>query len=92
MEETEVDLRHLAVSSDARGKWIGRSLVMELFCIAVAQDCCRIRTTARSSSFVFLQDLGFRSAGGEAPPHPSFPKHGITFPLMERDVPDNPET
>jgi N-acetylglutamate synthase-like GNAT family acetyltransferase len=90
--ETEVELRHLAVSPDARGKGIGRSLVTDLFRIAGAKKCHRIHTIARNTSVGFFRDIGFRTAPGEAPRHPSFLKHGITFHLMEMDVPYNPKT
>ncbi len=82
----EIELRHLAVASHAQGHGIGRSLVTELYCIAKAKNCRRIHTVARNTSAEFFRTLGFQTASGQAPEHPIFLGHGITFELMERFV------
>ncbi len=91
-DETKMELRHLTVSPDVRGRGIGRSLVTDLFRIAEVQDCQCIQTIARNTSVGFFRMLGFRAAPGEAPRHPSFLYHGITFHLMEMDIPYNSKT
>ena len=82
----EIELRHLAVASNAQGKGVGRRLVTELSRIATSKKCYRIYTIARKTSVGFFHELGFRSAPGQAPEHPIFLKHGITFELMEKIV------
>ena len=82
----EVELRHLAVSDDAQNQGTGRRLVTALFQLVASKGCCRIHTTARSTSARFFRELGFRPAPGAAPQHPTFKKHGIVFELMDRIV------
>lgn len=84
--DTEIELRHLAVASRAQGHGIGRSLVAELCRIATAKKCHRIHTIARNTSADFFRALGFRTASGQAPEHPVFSEHGITFELMEKFI------
>ncbi|MFA5687765.1 MAG: GNAT family N-acetyltransferase [Kiritimatiellales bacterium] len=81
-----IELRHLAVAPHAQGHGIGRSLVMELYRIAKIKNCRRIHTIARNTSGEFFRTLGFQTAPGQAPEHPVFLEHGITFELMERFV------
>ena len=66
-----------------QGRGIGRSLVTELYRIAKARNCRRIHTIARNTSGDFFRTLGFQTAPGQAPEHPFFLEHGITFELME---------
>jgi RimJ/RimL family protein N-acetyltransferase/GNAT superfamily N-acetyltransferase len=82
----EVELRHVAVASFAQGRGIGRGLVAELCRIAKATHCRRIHTIARNTSAEFLRTLEFQTAPGQAPDHPVFLEHGITFELMEKFV------
>ena len=84
--ESGVELRHLAVAADAQGKGIGRSLVTELARIVASRKGRRIHTIARSTSAGFFRRLGFRTVPGQAPEHPVFLAHGITFVLMEKIV------
>lgn len=84
--EREVELRHLAVAASAQGKGVGRSLVDALLHIATSRKCQRIRTVARNTSVGFFRKLGFQMAEGQAPEHPTFVRHGITFKLMEKSV------
>ncbi|NLO34449.1 MAG: GNAT family N-acetyltransferase [Candidatus Hydrogenedentes bacterium] len=83
---TEIELRHLAVASHAQGHGIGRSLVTEFYRIAKAKNCRRIHTIARNTSGEFFRTLGFQTAPGQAPEHPVFLEHGITFELMEKFI------
>ena len=83
---TEIELRHLAVASHAQGRGIGRSLVTEFYRIAKTKNCERIHTIARNTSGEFFRMLGFQTAPGQAPEHPIFREHGISFELMERFV------
>lgn len=85
-ESGVVELRHLAVAADAQGKGIGRSLVTELSRIVASRKGRRIHTIARSTSAGFFRRLGFRTEPGQAPEHPVFLAHGITFVLMEKIV------
>ncbi|OPY67799.1 MAG: acetyltransferase [Syntrophorhabdaceae bacterium PtaU1.Bin034] len=85
-DDIEIELRHLAVASQAQGHGIGRALVAELYRIAAAKKCRRIHTIARNTSADFFRALGFRTAPGHAPEHPAFLEHGITFELMEKCV------
>lgn len=82
----EIELRHLAVASHAQAHGIGRCLVTKLYRIAKAKNCRRIHTIARNTSREFFRTLGFQTAPGQAPEHPIFLEHGITFELMERFV------
>ncbi len=88
--DVEIELRHLAIASHARGHGIGRSLINELFRVAMAKGCRRIHTIARNTSTDFFRKLGFQKAPGQAPEHPVFLKCGITFELMERFVEQGP--
>ncbi|MDD3617955.1 MAG: GNAT family N-acetyltransferase [Desulfobulbaceae bacterium] len=83
---TEIELRHLAVAPEAQGKGIGRSLAAALSGIVAAKKGRRIHTIARSTSAGFFRRLGFQTAPGQAPEHPVFLAHSITFELMEKIV------
>ena len=82
--DAEVELRHLAVASNAQRHGKGRSLVSELVRIVGPRGCRRIHTIARNTSADFFRQLGFRAAPGKAPEHPAFARHGISFELMEK--------
>ncbi len=81
--DTEIELRHLAVASNAQGKGLGRTLLAELLRIASSRKCHKVRTIARNTSTGFFRKLGFQTVHGQAPEHPVFIKHGITFEIME---------
>lgn len=81
--DCEVELRHLAVSADAQDQGAGRQLVAALFQVVLPKGCRRIHTIARNTSAGFFPQLGFRTITGNAPRHPIFENHGITFELME---------
>jgi len=85
-EDAEIELRHLAVAPHAQGHGIGRTLIAELYRIANGRKCLRIHTIARNTSAEFFRALGFQTAPGQAPEHPIFLEHGITFELMEKVV------
>ena len=67
--DTEIELRHLAVASNAERKGVGRSLLAELLRIAASKKCHRIRTIARNTPVGFFGELGFQKAQGLAPEH-----------------------
>ena len=83
---TEVEMRHLAIKQENHGQSIGTQLVTELLKRVSSQGCTRVHTIARNTSVNFLQKLGFITSQGEAPEHPLFKKHGITFELLEKTV------
>lgn len=82
----EIELRHLAVLTEAQNQRIGHSLVARLLEIVASRGCRRIHTIARNTSDPFFRKLGFTIAPGVAPEHPAFQEHGISFELMERKV------
>ncbi len=86
ISHTEVEIRHLAVRSEAHGQGIGTHLVTELLDHVAGQGCTRAHTIARNTTAGFLRKLGFKTATGEPPEHPLFKKYGITFELLEKDL------
>jgi GNAT superfamily N-acetyltransferase len=84
--DSEVGIRHIALSPEFRNQGIGRRLVVYLISTVSGQCDVRVRTIARSTSVGFFRKLGFTISPGKPPEHPDFEKHGITFVLMERDV------
>ena len=83
---TEVELRHLAVRPEVQDQGVGSQLIKTLVRIVARRLCIRIHTIARDSSTGFFRKLGFSTAPGDAPEHPAFERHGITFELMEMRV------
>lgn len=81
--DAEIELRHLAVASNAQRRGVGRTLVAALLGIASSRKCQKICAIARSTSADFFRKLGFQTASGTPPEHPVFIKHGITFERME---------
>ena len=77
-----IELRHLGLREGAQGQGIGGQLVRKLISFAMGAGCTVIETTARNTSVGFFTKLGFVPRAGEAPQHPAFHKHGITFKLM----------
>ena len=84
--DTEVELRHLAVSPETQNQGTGRRLIESVVEIVRSKGCRRVHTIARNTSVGFFRNLGFRTARGTAPEHPVFNKHGIVFELMDRIV------
>ncbi|MHC4442029.1 MAG: GNAT family N-acetyltransferase [Planctomycetota bacterium] len=80
---SEVELRHLAVKPELHHQGVGSRLVQTLIDIASQNNCTRIHTISRNTSTGFFKKLGFTPAPGQAPDHPAFKKHGITFEMME---------
>lgn len=77
-----VELRHIAVKTDAWKQGIGRELVAALVEIVITRGCCRIRTIARNTSAGFFKKLGFRTVPVAVLEHSAFKKHGIVFEMM----------
>jgi len=84
--ESEVEISHLAVASNAQHQGIGQKLVEDLSNAVKAKGCRKIHTIARNTSVGFFRKLGFKTASGIPPDHPDFKKKGITFELMEKIV------
>ena len=85
-DDTEVELRHLAVVPEAQNQGTGRRLIESVVEIVRPKGCRRIHTIARNTSVDFFRSLRFRTAPGTVPEHPVFKKHGIVFELMDRIV------
>ncbi|WP_031387210.1 GNAT family N-acetyltransferase [Desulfonatronum thiodismutans] len=85
-DQGEVELRHLAVDADSRGRGVGTRLATTLLESARVQGCCRVHAIARNTSVPFFRKLGFGPAPGTAPQHPLFEQHGIRFELMEMGI------
>lgn len=80
----EVELRHLAVKPEARGRGIGSGLVKKLIDLISQRNCSILRTIARNTSSGFFKGLDFvPSQAGDVPDHPVFKSHGITFEMFE---------
>ncbi len=84
--DKEIELRHIAVSSNAQRKGAGRALVNKLISIASSKNFHKIRTIARNTSVDFFRAMGFQTTTEEPPEHPVFLKHGITFEIMEKEL------
>ena len=82
---TEVKLRHIALKPEAQNKGAGSRLVNALIGTISQNKCTQIRVIARDTSTGFFRKLGFTTSPGEAPEHPAFKKHRITFELMEKN-------
>ena len=83
---TEVKLRHIALKPEAQNQGAGSQLVNALIGTISQNKCTRIHVIARKTSAGFFRKLGFTPSPGEAPEHPAFKKHRITFELMEKNV------
>ena len=84
--DTEVELRHVAVESEAQRQGTGRRLIESVIEIVRLKGCQRVHTIARNTSIGFFEALGFKKAPGTPPEHPVFIKHGIVFEIMKRIV------
>ena len=80
---TEVELRHIGLKPKAQNQGAGSHLVEVLIANVAQEGCTRIHTVARNTSVCFFKKLGFTVAPGQAPEHPVFKKHGISFKLFE---------
>lgn len=80
----EVELRHLVVKPEARGRGIGTALVKKLIDLVSYRNCSKLRIISRNTSSGFFKGLGFvPSPAGNVPEHPAFKRHGITFEMFE---------
>jgi len=84
--DSEVEIRHNALSPEVQNRSKGRRLVTFLTSTVSGHGCIRVRTIARSTSAGFFRKLGFAISPGKPPQHPDFEKQGITFVLMKKDV------
>ncbi|MGQ9663574.1 MAG: GNAT family N-acetyltransferase [Kiritimatiellia bacterium] len=84
--DAELELRHLAVASNAQRKGIGQTLMAELLRIDSSKNCHTICTIARNASPDFFRKMGFQTAKQQTPEHLVFQKHGITFEALEITV------
>ena len=83
---TEVKLRHIALKPEAQNQGAGSQLVNALIGTVSRNKCTRIHVITRKTSAGFFRKLGFTTSHGEAPEHPVFKKHRITFELMEKNI------
>ena len=83
-DDSEVELRHIALKPEVQNQGIGRQLVTALISTVLRQGCSRIHTIARNTSAGFFRKLNFATSHGTPPEHPAFKKDGIIFELMER--------
>ncbi len=85
-DKEAVEIRHIAISVENQGRGIGKKLVTFLIVELSFKGCRSLHTFARNSSISFFEKLGFQITPGNAPDHPAFKKHNITFHLMERPI------
>lgn len=83
-DKEAVEIRHIAISVENQDRGIGKKLVTFLIDELSFKGCRNLHTFARNSSISFFEKLGFQITPGNAPEHPVFKKHNITFHLMER--------
>jgi N-acetylglutamate synthase-like GNAT family acetyltransferase len=85
ISDKTLEIRHLAVRTDRRGKSVGTTLVEKLLEFGRQEAIVKIQTHARNTSIGFFHRLGFKSTGKQLQ-HPEFSRHGITFQLVEMRV------
>jgi len=85
-DKKAVEIRHIAISVKNQGRGIGKKLVTFLIAELSFKGCGSLHTFARNSSISFFEKLGFQITSGNAPDHPVFKKHNITFHLMKRPI------
>ena len=83
--ENEIEIRHIAVSSDFQGLSVGKRLVEKLIKLVQKDSPVKILTCARNISVGFFTKLGFISTG-EHLEHQDFARHGIKFQQMYLEV------
>ncbi len=81
LSENEIEIRHIAVSSDFQGLSVGKRLVKKLIKLVQKDNSVKIQTCARNTSVGFFTKLGFISIG-EPMEHQDFARHGIKFQQM----------
>ena len=79
--DTEVEIRHIAVTSDMQGSAVGRRLVDSLTSFISGKQVTKLKVYARSTSEGFYARCGFRPVG-ERFEHDLFAKHGISIQPM----------
>lgn len=84
LSATEVELRHIAVQPECRGRGIGSLLVRELFSMLEGTRCTVVRTISRNTSVEFFSKLGFAPVPNRHMEYPHFSKYGITFQEMRK--------
>ncbi len=85
-DKEAVEIRHIAICVENQGWGIGKKLVTFLIDELSFKGCRSLHTIARNSSISFFEKLGFQTTPGNAPEHPVFKKHNISFHLMERPI------
>ena len=85
LSENEIEIRHIAVSSDFQGLSVGKRLVEKLIKLVQKDNPVKIHTCARNTSVGFFTKLGFISTG-EHLEHQDFARHGIKFQQMYIEV------
>ncbi len=85
-DKETVEIRHLAISVENQSRGIGKKLVAFLIDELSFKGCRSLSTFARNSSVSFFEKLGFQITPGNAPEHPVFKKHNISFHLMVRPI------
>jgi len=63
LSENEIEIRHIAVSSDFQRLSVGKGLVEKLIKLVQKDNPVKIQTCARNTSFGFFTKLGFISTG-----------------------------
>jgi N-acetylglutamate synthase-like GNAT family acetyltransferase len=86
--ENEIEIRHIAVSSDFQGLSVGKHLVEKMIKLVQKDSQAKIQTCARNTSVGFFTKLGFISTG-EYLEHQDFALHGIKFQQMYLKVQSN---
>jgi len=84
--DSEVEIRHIALVPEVQKQGIGQQLVTSSISIVSRLGYSRIHTIARNTSVGFFSKMNFKPYHGTPPEHPVFKKHGITFELMERKI------
>ena len=85
LSENEIEIRHIAVSSDFQGLSVGKRLVEKLIKLVQKDSPVKIQTCARNTSVGFFTKLGFISTG-EYLEHQDFTRHGLKFQQMYLEV------
>ncbi len=86
VDKEAVEIRHIAIAVENQGRGIGIKLVTFLIDELSFKGCRSLHTFARNSSISFFEKLGFQITPGNAPEHPIFKKHNISFHLMVRPI------
>lgn len=85
LSENEIEIRHIAVSSDFQGLSVGKRLVEKLIKLVQKDNPVKIQTCARNTSIGFFTKQGFISTG-EHLEHQDFARYGVKFQQMYLQV------